>query len=107
MRFRVWHDATRSERKPTWEAPTVGRSVGREEEHKETLLRSTSAENPPCSVRTAPRGGIPAGCQGGIRGEFACVKWHQHGRGRKVDGRTRTSISTFGFLSARFSTFLS
>ena len=29
MRFRVWHDATRSERKPTWEAPTVGRSVAR------------------------------------------------------------------------------
>lgn len=73
----------------------------------ESLARSTK--------RSFYLGGIPrsdsvAAAQldvkeGGVRGEFACVKWHWKDVGRKTDGAA--SISTFGFLSARFSTFLS
>ena len=69
----------------------------------ESLARSTK--------RSFYLGGIPrsdsvaaaqldvkeGGDGGGVRGEFACVKWHWKDVGRKTDGAA--SISTFGSLS--------
>ena len=73
VRFRVWHMHDANERKPIMEDPKVDRA-----EHKETALLR---RNPIIS-----RCPVPAGCQGGgIRGEFACVKWREKDVGRRLE----------------------
>ena len=99
VRFRVWHWHDAKRHKPIREGP------------KESLARSTKrnfylggvpcADSVPAAQLDVKEGG---GGGGGVRGEFACVKWHWKDVGWRTDART-ASISTFGFLSARFSTF--